>query len=116
MVPRPLKNKGDDFNVRESLRGQMFVISYHIISKDEIRCYLFYQGQCFRFYGEDLINVLPIFFVNQKQARNIMLTKYKHEQKWRKAFDEFCNTFNDSRFEKFYYGLTGKSPRIGVMH
>lgn len=93
----------------------MFVISYHIISKDEIRCYLFYQGQCFRFYGEDLINVLPIFFVDSKRARNIMLTKYNHEKKWRKAFDEFCKTFDDTKFEKFYHGLTGVSPRLKVM-
>ena len=74
------EKKTSDFTVLNSLNGQMFVISFHIISKDEIRCYLFYQGQCFRFYGEDLINVLPLFFVDSKKARDIV-NQIHHEKK-----------------------------------
>ena len=94
----------------------MFVISFHIMSEKEVRCYLFYQGQCFRFFGEDLINVMPIFFVDSDRAKDIMLKKYNHEEKWRKAFDEFCTTFIDTTFDKFYEGLTNQSPRINVMN
>ena len=99
----------------DGLKGQMFVLSYHIISKDEIRCYLFYQGQSFRFYGEDLINVLPIFFMDCKKARDVMLRKYNHDKEWRGEFDGFCKTFVDDQFERFYHGLTGKSPRLKIM-
>ena len=97
------------------LEGQMFVLSYHIISKNEIRCYLFYQGQSFRFYGEDLINVLPIFFVDSKKARELMLHKYNHDKEWREKFDGFCSLFVDDKFERFYHGVTGKSPRLRVV-
>eukprot|EP01083_Nonionella_stella_P005141 14924_1 len=116
VLPRMVsKSKDDDFNVREGLRGQMFVVSFHIVMKEEIRCYLFYQGQCFRFYGEDLINVLPMFFYDSKKARQTLL-KMHSESKWRDAFNEFCDTFVDKRFDRFYYGLTGKKPRINVVH
>lgn len=104
-----------DFEVRDALKGQMWVISWHILSKDEIRCYMFYQGMCFRFFGEDLINLMPIFFSDAKKVKQLYLKKYKEDKKWRKAFDEFANTFVDTKFDAFYHGLIGKGPRLKVL-
>merc|ERR1712228_805103 len=87
ILPR-MKAESKDFAVRDALNGQMFVISWHIISKEEIRCYMFYQGMCFRFFGEDLINLLPIFFADPKKVK---------------------------KFDLFYNGLVDKGPRIKVM-
>jgi len=113
IVPRPA-SKAADYGATDSLRGRMLVFSFHIMSKDEVRCYLFYQGQCFRFLGEDLLNVLPTFFVNGQKAKNDLLTRYKQDASWKKQFDEFCDTFVDIRFDTFYHDLTGKRVRIDV--
>ena len=47
--------------------------------------------------------------------RDGMLMKYNHDMEWRNQFDEFCDTFVDDKFERFYHGLTGKSPRLRVV-
>jgi len=114
IIPR-MKSKSKDFEVRDALKGQMFVISWHILSKEEIRCYVFYQGMCLRFFGEDLINLLPIFFDDATKVRDLYLQKYKKDEKWRKAFDAFANTFVDTKFDLFYDGLIGAKPRMKVL-
>eukprot|EP01084_Bolivina_argentea_P061544 112490_1 len=120
MLPRDGKKRTDDFGVRDGLRGMMFVMSYHILAKDEIRCYLFHQSQCFRFFGQDLINVIPTFFTNDKKVTKTYLDKYNYKKnnkqlEWRKSFDEFCSTFKDYRFGLFYYGLIGEKSQIDII-
>eukprot|EP01083_Nonionella_stella_P005140 14921_1 len=112
MVPR--KGRQPDYSALETVRGQMFIISYHVMSREEIRCYVFYEAQCFRFYGEDLINVIPIFFDDTDKAKQILLNAYQTDQKWKKNFETFCDTFVDKKFDRFYYGLTATHPRIDV--
>jgi len=43
-------------------QGGRMTLSFHVESVDEIRCYLFLNGQSLRFMPEDIILVLPIFF------------------------------------------------------
>eukprot|EP01084_Bolivina_argentea_P217346 369032_1 len=42
--------------------GTMLVLSFHVESVEEIRCYLHMNGQVSRFLPQDMINVLPHFF------------------------------------------------------
>ena len=49
-------------NALDPANGGLMTLSFHVESTDEIRCYLFYNGQMLRFLPEDIVLVLPIFF------------------------------------------------------
>ncbi len=42
--------------------GKLITLSFHIEAADEIKCYLFYEGQASRFYGQDILQVFPTLF------------------------------------------------------
>jgi len=86
------------------------------MSADEIRCYLFYAGQCLRFYPNDIINIIPELFVKSKEVRKefCRLMDDKELDNWIKRFDVFKNTLKDTLFDHFYEGLVGESPDIEV--
>ena len=113
MIPNP--SKKDFYGVKEHLNGQMCVFSFHVMSADEIRCYLFYSGQCLRFYPSDIINVIPELFENSEDVRTHMIEQMNEKDgKWKKQFDDFKEALQDKWFDHFYYGLVGKSPDIGI--
>ena len=62
-----------------SCNGAMMVLSFHVESTDEIRCYLYLHGQICRFLPSDIIHVLPIFFIqnekNKKYAKSPEIKK-----------------------------------------
>merc|ERR1712154_326675 len=106
-----------DYGARDALGGQMCVMSFHVMSSEEVRCYWWFQGMCFRFYGHDLINVLPLFFIDSDGVKKWLLQKYNGDEKWRREFEKFRTTFVDKRFEEFYAGLTGpgQHPEMDVI-
>merc|ERR1719245_1871851 len=69
-------------------------------SLDEVKCYLYWQGQGHRFYPNDIKKVLPnIFNMNQENKAFIKSKEAK----------ELINRMkiSDKKFEKFYRGLNG---------
>merc|ERR1712129_248994 len=72
------KNDGDDGNdenvgQKEKLlastitsqskcKGAIISMSFHVLSVDEVRMYLHINGQTIRFFPNDIIDVLPLFF------------------------------------------------------
>eukprot|EP00483_Globobulimina_turgida_P006251 UN06261 len=42
--------------------GELMTLSFHIEAADEIKCYLFYEGQSTRFYPQDILEVFPKLF------------------------------------------------------
>eukprot|EP01084_Bolivina_argentea_P166706 289385_1 len=64
---------GDGYNAGEGVcknnldcisksNGQLITFSFHIEAPDEIKCYLFYEGQASRFYAQDILQVFPRLF------------------------------------------------------
>jgi len=47
--------------------GPMLTMSIHVWEQDRIACYLHIFGQCLRFMPDDLINILPRFFVESDE-------------------------------------------------
>jgi len=109
----PKKDKGFH-GVRDHLGGQMCVFSFHVMSVDEIRCYMFYNGQCLRFYPNDIFNIIPELFVDSKGVREKMIHLMENENAWRRRFELFSETLQDKLFDEFYHGLVDKSPHIPV--
>merc|ERR1719195_440311 len=62
----PSKKKDDDDEKKEPLQarsvGPQFVLSFHVDSVEDMRCYLYINGQCARFFPPDIKMVLPRFF------------------------------------------------------
>ena len=61
-------NKTTKIGVNNGIGGHMFCISFHIISNDIIKCYLYSHTKMMRFYPNDIIKIWPKFFVNNKST------------------------------------------------
>ena len=48
-------------------KGSLLTLSFHVIERDIIRCYLWWNGQMIQFMPNDLKNVLPKLFYNKWQ-------------------------------------------------
>merc|ERR1740123_996118 len=109
LIPNPTKN--EFYGVKEHLEGQMCVFSFHVMSAEEIRCYMFYGGQCLRFYANDIFNILPELFADTEGVRAALIEKLEDQKDttWKKRFDTFGKTLEDKVFEQFYHGLVGAS-------
>merc|ERR1712176_1426285 len=42
--------------------GAMILLSLHVASSDDIKCYMYINGECLRFAPGDILKVLPNFF------------------------------------------------------
>merc|ERR1719245_1840944 len=84
-------------------QGQIMTLSYHSWASDEIKCYLYWQGQCHRFYPEDISKLLPNIFNMNKGNKGFIES------------DELNPLLNrmkiqDTKFENFYRKLHGLQP------
>eukprot|EP01083_Nonionella_stella_P100251 282482_1 len=78
--------------------GQIFTLSYHVWAADAIKCYLLWQGQCHRFYPQDILELLPFIFEKNTQNKQFIASNMA-----KKLIMEM--PLMDTRFEKFYRGL-----------
>ena len=105
------------YGVKDKLGGQMLVFSFHVLGAEEIRCYLFCNGQFLRFHPNDVVNILPILYKNSDKVRSALLEKWNQNEEaasWKERFDNFKEVLQDKRFEQFYEGLVGSSWDIGI--
>merc|ERR1719361_2456929 len=81
------------------------VLSFHCLSTEEIRCYLYMNGQGMRFMPEDICHLLPIFFdpefednkkwATSKEAKNLVR---EMDKKLRDdGFKAFFNSFKHQK-------------------
>ena len=105
--------------VKDKLGGEMLVFSFHVLGAEEIRCYLFCNGQFLRFHPNDVVNILPKLYKDSDKVRNALLEKFdesknKEADSWKERFNDFKQALQDKRFEQFYAGLVGSSWDIGI--
>ena len=105
--------------VKDALGGQMLVFSFHVLNAEEIRCYLFCNGQCLRFHPNDVVNIIPELFQDSKKVRAALIKRFDDNQNdeaqsWKARFDEFTDSLQDKHFEEFYEGLVGSPVDIGI--
>ena len=88
--------------------------SYHARAKDDIKCYLLWNGQNHRFYPQDMLNILPELckrtteseeFVNGDELKRL-IDQIQHER-----------PFTDTKFENLYCKLRQKTdfPRKNIL-
>ena len=89
-------------------KGGMLLLSFHVLASDEIKAYLYYQGQIARFMPEDIMHIFPKLFcqtwnhgANRKWWESGKAKMYYDKIKDKLPdvkFNAFCNEFN-SQFQ-----------------
>eukprot|EP01083_Nonionella_stella_P020917 58011_1 len=100
----PIKDaKGKDVSITANDRicGQLMTFMFNVEKRDEIKCYLVWNGQTMRFNGDNMINVLPKLFADSDQN-----TEFIRKGKRLDAFkDMFNEEMEDEKFNVFYRTL-----------
>ena len=63
MLPKDTENEAPAINVTMPLAGFQFTLSFHVAAADDIKCYLFRDGQMSRFFPQDMVDLWHIWFV-----------------------------------------------------
>jgi len=79
----------------------MITLSFHVLRKDLIKCYLFMNGGGARFEVTDLIKLLPKFFLKSSSASSTLLNRAIVER-------NFGLKLQDEQFEAWYKKTTSK--------
>lgn len=89
------------------MNGRIFIVSWHVLAEDDIRCYVYFGGFVSRFFGEDILNVwAKHYFV--KRELNKLRNALKNDEMFIKGWNIFCNeAFTNPKFDHFYEGITG---------
>ena len=73
------------------------MFSYHIWTSDEIKCYLLWNGQCHRFFGQDIVQILPEIFVKNKENKI-----FAASDEAKRLSNQMNKLIPDKDFEKFH--------------
>jgi len=73
------------------------LLSFHVVAADEIRCYMYINGQIMRFMPSDIITLLPRFF-DKEFGDN---AKFPQSDRAKKMVDEMNKNLRDVRFAAF---------------
>eukprot|EP01084_Bolivina_argentea_P273155 465228_1 len=101
------KLKQETISAKTHSQGQILTLSYHIWAADEIKCYLFWNGLCHRFYPQDILELLPYMF--RKDSKN---ADFAASAEAKELITKM--SINDAKFETFYSKVNGlnKFPKI----
>ena len=85
-------------------KGALLCLSFHVLASDQIKCYMYLNGQVSRFMADDIIQVLPRYFVendeNKKWIKSTQARDLVNRVKKRlvdKKFDAFLNEYSMKR-------------------
>merc|ERR1712130_153242 len=82
--------------------GALLTVSFHVKEVDQILCYLYINGQYLRFMPEDMINILPRFFVESAQNKAFVAKKLKNKKNRAQEFvGEMKSWLKDAQFDAF---------------
>ena len=83
----------------------LVTFSYHVREKDDIKCYLLWNGQNHRFYPQDILDVFPeIFKMDEKESEEF---ESEGKEELKKMIAEI-RPFTDTKFEQFYGAIKQK--------
>eukprot|EP01084_Bolivina_argentea_P292276 502436_1 len=87
----------------KNAESQVFILSFHVLSANKIKCYWYQRQQVSRFFPQDIVNLWPIYFVQENKDKNKM-KKITDETKENKLIDKIFSSFYEQisvdKFEK----------------
>eukprot|EP00486_Rosalina_sp_Unknown_P008280 CAMPEP_0201594154 /NCGR_PEP_ID=MMETSP0190_2-20130828/191552_1 /ASSEMBLY_ACC=CAM_ASM_000263 /TAXON_ID=37353 /ORGANISM="Rosalina sp." /LENGTH=698 /DNA_ID=CAMNT_0048053647 /DNA_START=22 /DNA_END=2119 /DNA_ORIENTATION=- len=127
-----VKNTGKtpavDVNIGASFhaKGGLFTLSFHVKAADEIKCYLFWNGQMIRLMADEIEDVFPQIF-NMKNQNNVdyfksedfkIISGNMREKLIDKEFEAFKASYNNNQQLRISNGFvwknTEKKPAVDV--
>eukprot|EP01084_Bolivina_argentea_P256874 432656_1 len=88
------KLKTEIINTDHPMNNGMLTLSFHVVSKEEIRCYMYIGGRMMRFVPENLKLFLPQFFSD---------SEYKSSEDLDLLIKNMNSKLVDARFNSFYH-------------
>ena len=61
---KPDTEQTQNIDVGTPMGGYQFTLSFHVAAVDDIKCYIFHNGQIARFFPQDMVDLWHIWFVN----------------------------------------------------
>lgn len=86
-----------NINIHSHCKGALQVFCFHVMSVEEIRCYMHINGQMCRFFPEDIKHVLPNFYVETEENKEFIESKRIDQM-----IKFMTPKLRDIRFETFY--------------
>eukprot|EP01084_Bolivina_argentea_P214191 363677_1 len=97
-----IPQKGNTHITSETVTPQIMCLSFHIDAEDDVKCYLYYNGGMMRFFGNDIFDVLPRFFVDdEKKAKFVTNQGLQRDIK-----NGLARQLRDSKFDSFFQYAT----------
>merc|ERR1712176_1685603 len=96
--------QGKKETIHTKTPGALLTISFHVKQADQILAYLYINGQYLRFMPEDIINILPRFFVesDEKPSLGYSNKRFVEDKKQYGPFLKDMQTYLvDKRFDAF---------------
>merc|ERR1712228_714107 len=82
---------------QSNCNGAMILLSFHVESSDEIRCYIYINGQVLRFNPNDITQLLPVFFDKEFETNS----KFAESALAKKLVNEMTKNLRDVNFDAF---------------
>eukprot|EP01084_Bolivina_argentea_P102236 183191_1 len=76
----------------DNVCGQLMTFSFHVEARDEVRCYIIWNGQTMRFRGDNLVDILEMLFVKHQWVKDQL----------KKQLAKFDDQVIDAKFQEFY--------------
>lgn len=85
--------------VKDACMSTLMVLSFHAMAVDEIKAYLYMNGQVLRFFNDDIKNIIPKYFVQNEKNKGFDASPFIELTKGKLI---------DTKFDKFYELYTNK--------
>ena len=97
------KKDGGAITAGDGICGQLLTFMFNVEQKDEIRCYIVWNGQTMRFHGDHIGQVLPSLFNREVYTNQKFMAETKLQKEMGEMFDK---GIFDRSFDPFYDELT----------
>ena len=87
----------ENITSKSDCNGALLVLSFHVEAANEIRCYLYLNGQVTRFMADDIVLLLPRYFADTKANREFVQSAAA-----KRIVQNVHSKLIDSKFEAFY--------------
>jgi len=85
--------------------GSLMILSFHVEADDTTKCYMYLHGQLLRFFPDDLVQILPRYFVDNEQNK-----KFVNSSDAKEMVKSIKANLRDKKFEDFYGRFQCRKP------
>ena len=88
------------------MNGAFMVLSFHVQTKDSIKCYMYLNAQFCRFFPNYIKHLLPRYFTKTDENDSFVISQCMMDM-----IQSLNGKLRDGEFESFYnkYGASGNS-------